>query len=305
MNHFLHIADLSPKQLTALLKNALAMKKAVKRGKFNTALKNKTLGMVFEKPSLRTRISFEVGMRQLGGTALYISPAEIGLGKRESVADVARVLSRYVDGIMARTFEHQSVLELANWATVPVINGLSDYNHPCQALADVLTVLEWKGKLKGLRAAFIGDGFNVATSFAHAATLLGMHITVASPKGYDLPARVVTLAETFANASGGSITLTHDPKVAAKHADVIYTDTWTSMGQETEAAKRRADFDGFQVNDDLLKLAHKQVMILHCLPAHRGEEITDAVMDGKHAAVFDQAENRMHAQKAVLLELLG
>ncbi len=305
MKHFLHIADLSPKQLTALLKRAQTLKKEVKSGKFRTTLKNKTLGLVFEKPSLRTRISFEVGMRQLGGSALYISPAEIGLGKRESVADVARVLSRYVDGIMARTFEHQSVLELANWATVPVINGLSDYNHPCQALADVLTVLEWKGNLKGLRAAFIGDGFNVATSFAHAATLLGMHLTVASPKGYDLPARVVTQAETFASASGGSITLTHDPKVAAKHADVIYTDTWTSMGQEAEAAKRRADFDGFQVNDDLLKLAHKQVMVLHCLPAHRGEEITDAVMDGKHSAVFDQAENRMHAQKAVLLDLLG
>lgn len=305
MNHFLHIADLSPKALHALLKRALTLKQEVKRGKFRATLKNKTLGLVFEKPSLRTRISFEVGMRQLGGQALYISPAEIGLGKRESVADVARVLSRYVDGIMARTFEHQTILELAHWATVPVINGLSDYNHPCQALADVLTVLEWKGKFKGLRAAFIGDGFNVATSFAHAATKLGMQVTVASPKGYELPARVVTLAEEFASASGGSITLTHDPQAAAKNADVIYTDTWTSMGQEAETAKRRADFAGFQVNDDLLKLARKNVMVLHCLPAHRGEEITDAVMDGKHSAVFDQAENRLHTQKAVLLELLG
>ncbi len=305
MRHFLHIADYSPKELQALLDLAVQLKKERARGGNKPVLKGKVLGMVFQKPSLRTRVSFDMAMRHLGGDALYLSPAEIGLGQRESVADVARVLSGYVDAIMARTFAHQHILELAQWASVPVINGLSDYNHPCQALADALTIQEHKGKLKGLRVAYVGDGFNVATSLLHICAKLGAHFAIASPQGYTLPAKVVAQGRELAAASGAEVRLTHDPREAVRHADAVYTDTWTSMGQEKEAEARRQAFAGFQVNDDLLRLAQPDAIVLHCLPAHRGEEITDAVMDGPHSVVFPEAENRMHAQKAILHHLLA
>jgi ornithine carbamoyltransferase len=305
MRHFLHIADYSPRELQALLDLAVQLKKERERGGNKPVLKGKVLGMVFQKPSLRTRVSFDMAMRHLGGDALYLSPVEIGLGQRETVADVARVLSGYVDAIMARTFSHQHILDLAEWATVPVINGLSDYNHPCQALADALTIQENKGRLKGLRVAYVGDGFNVANSLLHICTKLGAHFSIASPQGYELKPEVVTLGQGFARASGAHITLTHDPREAVKDADAVYTDTWTSMGQEAEAAVRRQHFAGFQVNDELLALARPDAIVLHCLPAHRGEEITDAVMDGPRSVVFPQAENRMHAQKAILVYLLA
>ena len=303
--HYLHISDHTPDSFQALLDLAVKLKAELRSGGNAPVLKGKILGMVFQKPSLRTRVSFDVGMRQLGGDALYLSPAEIGLGGRESVADVARVLSRYVSGIMARTFSHQHILELAKYASVPVINGLSDYNHPCQGLADLLTVLEHKGRVKGLKIVYVGDGFNVATSLWHGCALLGAHFAIASPKGYELAATPVEIGKAAAAATGATIELLTDPRQAVKDADVIYTDTWTSMGQEAEAAERRRAFEGFQVNPDLLRLAKPDAIVMHCLPAHRNEEITDEVMDGPQSVVFDQAENRMHAQKAVLVSLMA
>jgi ornithine carbamoyltransferase len=305
MEHFLHIADYSTKELQELFDLALQLKKEVKKGGNKPLLKGKVLGMVFQKPSLRTRVSFDMAMRQLGGDALYLSPNEIGLGGRESVADVARVLSGYVDAIMARTFAHQHVLDLAQWASVPVVNGLTEYNHPCQAMADGLTILEHKGRLKGLKVVFIGDGNNVATSLLHLCAKFGAHFTLAAPEGYDLPEKVLELARQFAAESGTQISLLRDPVEAVRDADVIYTDTWTSMGQEAEAEKRKEAFAKFQVNDELLTGAKPDVIVMHCLPAHRGQEITDAVADGPHSVLFPQAENRMHAQKAILVKLLA
>ncbi len=304
-SHYLHISDHTPDSFQGLLDLAVKLKAELRAGGNAPVLKGKILGMVFQKPSLRTRVSFDVAMRQLGGDALYLSPAEIGLGGRESVGDVARVLSRYVSAIMARTFSHQHVLDLARYASVPVINGLSDYNHPCQGLADLLTVQEHKGRVQGLRIAYVGDGFNVATSLWHGCALLGANFVIASPKGYELAAGPIETGKKLAAATGATIELTNDPLVAVKDADVIYTDTWTSMGQEAEAAERRKAFDGFQVNTGLLKVARPDAIVLHCLPAHRNEEITDEVMDGPQSAVFDQAENRLHAQKAVLVSLLA
>ena len=305
MNHFLHIADFSPKELQELFDLALQLKQEVKNGGNKQLLKGKVLAMVFQKPSLRTRVSFDMAMRQLGGDALYLSPSEVGLGGRESVADVARVLSGYVDAIMARTFAHQHVLDLAQWASVPVINGLTDHNHPCQAMADGLTILENKGRLKGLKVVFIGDGNNVATSLLHLCAKFGAHFTLASPEGYDLPEKVLEQARQFAAQSGTQIQSLRDPVEAVRDADVVYTDTWTSMGQEAEAEKRKAAFAQYQVNDELLKGARRDVIVMHCLPAHRGQEITDAVADGPHSVLFPQAENRMHAQKAILVKLLA
>ncbi len=305
MNHFLHIADYSQKELQEFFDLARKLKKELKRGGNRPVLKGKVLGMVFQKPSLRTRVSFDMAMRQLGGDALYLSPNEIGLGGRESVADVARVLSGYVDAIMARTFSHQHVLELAQWATVPVINGLTDYNHPCQAMADGLTILEHKGQLAKLKVVFIGDGNNVATSLLHLCTKFGAHFTLAAPEGYDLPVPVLEQGKAFADETGSRITRLRDPHDAVRDADVVYTDTWTSMGQEAEAEKRKAAFAGYQVNDELLAAAKPDVIVMHCLPAHRGQEITDAVADGPHSVLFPQAENRMHAQKAILVKLLA
>ena len=303
--HYLHISDHTPESFQALLDLALKLKAEWRNGGNAPVLKGKILGMVFQKPSLRTRVSFDVAMRQLGGDALYLSPAEIGLGGREAVCDVARVLSRYVNGIMARVFAHDHILELAQYASVPVVNGLSDFNHPCQGLADLLTVLEHKGRVKGLRIAYVGDGFNVATSLWAGCALLGANFVIASPKGYELKQTSITPSQAAAAQTGATITLTTDPRAAVEEADVIYTDTWTSMGQESEAAERRKAFDGFQVNQQLLSLANPDAIVLHCLPAHRGEEITDEVMDGPQSAIFDQAENRLHAQKAVLADLMG
>jgi ornithine carbamoyltransferase len=260
--------------------------------------------MVFQKPSLRTRVSFDVAMRQLGGDALYLSPNEIGLGGRESVADVARVLSGYVSGIMARTFSHQHILDLAQWSRVPVINGLSDYNHPCQALADALTIIEHKGKLKGKQVVFVGDGNNVAVSLLHLCAKLGADFTHTGPEGYYIAPTAIELARTFAATSGSELRFIHDPREAVRDADVIYTDTWTSMGQEAETEKRRAVFPPYQLNADLLSLA-PDAIVMHCLPAHRGEEATDEVLDGPQSVIFQQAENRLHAQKAILAQLLG
>ncbi len=303
--HFLHIADHSPESFQALLDLAIKLKAEWRAGGNAPVLKGKILGMVFQKPSLRTRVSFDVAMRHLGGDALYLSPAEIGLGGREAVSDVAHVLSRYVNGIMARTFSHAHILELAQHASVPVVNGLSDYNHPCQGLADLLTVLEHKGHVKGLRIAYVGDGFNVATSLWAGCALLGANFVIASPNGYELKQTSITPSQPAATATGATITLTTDPRAAVAEADVVYTDTWTSMGQESEAAARRRAFDGFQVNAQLMSLAKPDAIVLHCLPAHRGEEITDEVMDGPNSAILDQAENRLHAQKAVLADLMG
>ena len=305
MKDFLAIADYSPADLQAILDQAVALKKEWQDGGNPPLFKNKVLAMIFQKPSLRTRVSFDMAMRHLGGDALYLSPAEIGLGKRESIADVARVVSGYVDAVMARVFDHQHVLELARWADIPVINGLSDYNHPCQAAADALTIQENFGSLKGLQVTFIGDGNNVAVSLMHICAKLGADFTIANPAGYDLDPDAVALAEKFAQASGSSIRQLTDPVAAVKNAQVIYTDTWVSMGQDEEAAKRVAAFPPYQVNAKLLAEADKEAIVMHCLPAHRGEEITDEVADGPQSRLFPQAHNRLHAQKAILVKLLA
>lgn len=304
MKHFLAIADLTSAELTQYLATAKKLK-AEWRARGNLPrLKNKTLGMIFEKPSLRTRVSFDMAMLHLGGHALYLSPSEIGLGQRESIADAARVLSRYVDGIMARVFAHAHVVELANNSRVPVINGLSDHEHPCQALADLFTIIEHLGKLKGLRVAFMGDGNNVARSLMFACALGGARFACASPRGFQLDNASVEKATGLAEESGGGIALTDDPQAAAQDADVIYTDVWASMGQEDEAAQRAKIFQPYQVNATLLARAKPQAIAMHCLPAHRGAEITDEVIDSPQSVVFDQAENRLHAQKAILVTLM-
>ncbi len=305
MRHFIALPDYSSAELLSMLELALQLKKERFEGGNKPLFAGKVLAMVFQKPSLRTRVSFDMAMRHLGGDALYLSPAEIGLGKRESIADVSRVLSGYVDAVMARVFEHEHILELAKYSSVPVINGLSDFNHPCQAMADMLTILESFNKLKDLRMTFIGDGNNVAVSLAFACAKLGMHFTIASPEGYDLPQAVIKEADDLAAATGFTIQQTRDPIAAVKGADVIYTDTWTSMGQEDEAQKRREIFAPYQVNERVVGLATKDVIVMHCLPAHRGEEITDDVADGPHSVLFQQAENRLHAQKAILVKLLS
>jgi ornithine carbamoyltransferase len=304
MKHFIDIADFSANKLQNMLELGLKLKAEQKRGEFRPLLKNQVLAMVFQKPSLRTRVSFDMAMRTLGGDALYLSPQEIGLGKRESIADISRVLSGYVQAVMARVFEHAHILELAKWSSIPIINGLSDYNHPCQAMADALTILEEFGNLKGLTVSYIGDGNNVAVSLMKVVTILGADFRIANPEDYDMPADAVEQCQNFARLSGGSVTLLREPQAAAEDADVIYTDTWTSMGQEEEAKKREKVFPPYQVNQELLGLAKPGVIVLHCLPAHRGQEITDEVADGPHSRLFTQAENRMHAQKAILVELL-
>lgn len=308
MKHFLSLADLTPAALHDLLDLAAQLKTEWQQSGNRPILAGKALAMLFQKPSLRTRISFEMGMQHLGGHALYISPAEVGLGQRESVADVARVLSGYVDGIMARVFAHNHILELAAHARVPVINGLSDFNHPCQGFSDLFTIREALGSLAGVRLAYVGDGNNVATSLMFGAALAGMHVAVATPPGYEPAAEAVAHARTL---GPGSITLYTDPRAAVRGADVIYTDVWASMGQEDQRqAHLRIFSPTYQVNADLLAAAgNAQVRVMHCLPAHRGEEITDEVADGAAGAgqslLWIQAENRMHAQKAILARLLG
>ena len=305
MKHFIAISDYSPQELQEILDLAVYLKKEYKAGGNRPVLKGKVLAMVFQKPSLRTRVSFDMAMRHLGGDALYLSPAEIGLGKREAISDIARVLSGYVEGIMARVFEHEHVVELAKWSSVPVINGLSNYNHPCQAMGDALTIYEKFGQLKGLNVTFVGDGNNVAVSLMHICAKLGANFTIANPEGYDLPENAVTLAKQFAQESGSQLTFLRDPHQAVKHAKVIYTDTWTSMGQEEEMEQRLKVFPPYQVNAQLVAEADKDVIVMHCLPAHRGQEITDEVADGSHSALFPQAHNRLHAQKAILFKLLA
>jgi len=305
MKHFISIVDLTPSELQELLNLARELKDEWSQGGNRPLLKGKALGMLFQKPSLRTRISFDMAMIHLGGQALYLSPNEIQLGARESVPDVARVLSRYVDGIMARVFDHQHVLQLAEHSRVPVINGLSDYNHPCQGLSDLFTIGEKKGALKGLKLVFVGDGNNVARSLLFGAAKLGMDFVLAGPQDYFLTDADIALGQKFATESGSHIAQTTDVQTAVEGADVIYTDAWYSMGQEAQAQKRAQVFPPYQVNATLVARAKPDVIVMHCLPAHRGQEITDAVADGPHAVLFDQAENRMHAQKAILVELMG
>ncbi len=307
MQHFLSLADFSPDEIISFLDLAEALKAEWREGGNKPILAGKSLALLFQKPSLRTRVSFEMGMVHLGGHALYISPTEVGLGKRESVADVARVLSSYVDGIMARVFSHDHNLELARYSSSPVINGLSDFNHPAQGLSDLFTIREALGRLAGVRLTFVGDGNNVATSLMFGGALTGMHVTVVAPPGYEPPADVVQKANELAQGTGATITVAHDPRAAVAGADVIYTDVWTSMGQEAEAQKRRAAFaGGYQVNEELAAATgNADVKFMHCLPAHRGEEITDAIADSANSLLWIQAENRMHAQKAILARLMG
>ena len=301
--HFLSLADLDASGLAALL-DATSANKA---SPIPTAapLRGKTIAMIFEKPSLRTRLSFDVGMIQLGGHAVYLSPAEVGLGRRESIADVARVVSRMVDLVVLRVHAHETIEEFVRHTGVPVLNGLSDLEHPCQALADIFTMRERKGDLRRVTAAFVGDGNNVAHSFMLACALSGTRLRVATPSGYEPQARYRSVAEAAAKASGGAVEVGNDPVAAVRGADVVYTDVWTSMGQEQEYERRRRAFHGFQVNRELMTHAKPDAIVLHDLPAHRGEEITDDVIDGPQSAVFDQAENRLHAQKALLLRMLG
>lgn len=299
---FISIQDLSFAEMEGIFKLTDQLKKD--KNKFKSALAGKTLALIFQKPSNRTRVSFEVGMYQLGGNSIYLAPHEINLGVRESISDVARTLSRYIQGIVLRTFEHKNILEMAKYASVPVINGLSDFSHPCQALADIYTVRERFKKIKGLTLAYIGDGNNVCHSLLLAAAKAGMNMNVGSPKGYEPDRKAFTEAAQLAKTNGGLIRLSNDPNDAARGADVIYTDVWASMGQERQASARRRAFKGFQVNSKLVKLAKKRVLIMHCLPAHPGEEITAEVMEGKNSVIFDQAENRMHVQKAILIKLL-
>jgi ornithine carbamoyltransferase len=304
MKDYLAVADFSAEELQSILDTAVELKNEWKKNGNPPLFKDKVLAMIFQKPSLRTRVSFEMAMRHLGGDALYLSPAEIGLGKRESIADIARVLSGYVDIIMARVFDHEHILELSKWAEIPVINGLSDYNHPCQAAADALTIQENFGSLKGVKVTYIGDGNNVAVSLMHFCAKLGADFTIGHPEGYGIDPEAVALGEKFAAESGGSIKQVNDPHQAVSGSQVIYTDTWVSMGQDEEAARRKEVFPPFQVNQSLLEEAEKDVIVLHCLPAHRGEEITNEVADGPNSRLFPQAHNRLHAQKAILVKLL-
>jgi ornithine carbamoyltransferase len=297
----LSIRDISPDELDMLLRTALSMKRDGSR----PLLEGKTAALVFEKPSLRTRVSFEVGMKQLGGSAIYLSQSEVGLGQREPVEDVARVLSRYVAGIVARTYAQETLTSLAAAADVPVVNALSDDEHPCQALADLLTVQEKKGRLAGVRIAFIGDGNNVSASLALAAALAGAEFIIASPPDYALTPDVVGAAREWARRTGGAIETVVSPEEAARGADVVYTDVWTSMGQEAERRKRIEAFQGYQVDAELMSLAKPDAIFMHDLPAHRGEEITQEVIEGPQSVVFQQAENRLHAQKALLAAIMA
>ena len=305
MKHFLAISDLSSGEVQDLLDLSIKLKEEYFKKGNPPYFKGKVLGMIFQKPSLRTRVSFDMAMRHCGGDALYLSPNEIGLGKRESIADIARVLSGYVHALMARVFEHDHVLELAHWSEIPVINGLSDYNHPCQGIADALTIQEKFGKTKGVNIAYVGDGNNVAVSLMHVAAKLGWNFTIASPQDYDLNAKAVGIAKEISEETGSKLTFLRDPHDAVKGAHVIYTDTWTSMGQEEEASRREQVFPPYQVNSQLVSEADKDVIVMHCLPAHRNHELTDDVADGPHSVIFPQAHNRLHAQKAILALLFG
>lgn len=297
---FISLSDWSTEEIWGLLELAAQLKREARAGIPHAGFRGQTLAMIFQKPSLRTRVSFEVGMAELGGRAIYLGPDDIELGKRETTEDIALVLSRYVDGIMARVFGHETVEELARFATVPVINGLSDLLHPCQALGDMLTIWEKKRRLPGLILAFIGDGNNVANSLIEACALLGLSFRIACPEGHEPDAGIVA----WAKQSGAQVEILHDPKEAARGADVLYTDVWASMGQEEEAEARRRLFQGYTIDLDLIELGSPGCLVMHCLPAHYGEEITYEAARAPESAILDQAENRLHAQKAVLTILL-
>lgn len=300
---FLSLKDYSTEEILDLLNLAIELKKP--ENKHLPLLKGKVLGMIFEKSSTRTRVSFEAGMLQLGGHAMFLSSQDTQLGRGETIADTARVLSGYLDGLMIRTFHQSAVEELAQYSSIPVINGLTDDYHPCQVLADLMTLIEHFGELKGRKLAYIGDGNNMANSLMIGAAKVGLDIAIAAPKGYEPQAEMVELAQAIAKDTGSVVTVTHDPVEAVKNSDAIYTDVWASMGQEAEAIKRLNDFAGFQVNADLVQHAKADYIFMHCLPAHREEEVTTDILEGPHSVIFQEAENRLHAQKAVLVTLMG
>jgi len=298
---FLSVSDLSSEDINLLMSEAMTMKASG----WMTSLSDKTLALLFEKPSLRTRTSFEVAVRQLGGHSIYLSPEEVGLGKRESVPDVARILNRFVDAVFARTFSHQTLEVMAEYTDIPIINALSDREHPCQALADLFTIYEKKGIFKGLSLAYVGDGNNVANSLMLASALVGINFRIAAPKGYQLEKEMLQKARDYALDSGSNIFCTTKPNEAVFDADIVYTDVWTSMGQEDEAEKRNKAFAGYQVDGKLMALAKEDALLMHPLPAHRGEEISEDVLESPNSVVFDQAENRLHTVKALLVSMLG
>lgn len=305
LRHFTSVSDLSLTEIQEVFELSKQLKSEWRQGERRKHLEGKTLAMIFEKPSLRTRVSFEVAMVQLGGHAIHLSQHSVGLGKREAVKDFALVLSRYVDAIMIRTFAHQNVTDLARWSSVPVINGLSDQRHPCQAMGDLLTIEEKLGKLEGVRLVFVGDGNNVARSLASLSLMSGVHFTLASPCDFHFTEDFLKEIDRQSKEHRGKVGMTEDVVAAVKDADIIYTDVWASMGQEKEARQRRRVFMPYQVNSDLLSKAKPKALVMHCLPAHRGEEITDEVMDGPRAIVYQQAENRLHVQKGILKFLLA
>lgn len=301
---FISIHDFSREEIAYILEVGKEIKHLQKRGIEHHYLKGKTLGMIFQKSSTRTRVAFEVGMYQLGGHALFLSPRDIQMGRGETIKDTACVLSRMLDGIMIRTFEHEEVLELAKWADIPIINGLTDLLHPTQVIGDLMTIQEHKGKLEGLKCVFVGDGNNVAHSLLFGAAKVGMDMVIACPPGFEPDAGILAMAKDDARESGAQLSITTDPFEAVQGADIVYTDVWASMGQEAEAAEKELKFIKYQVNQDLMNRAAKEAIVLHCLPAKRGKEITDEVMDGPHSVVFDEAENRLHAHKAIMAVLM-
>jgi len=302
---FVSIQDVTQEEVLELFDIAVKIKKEVKAGKFRDDLNQKTMAMIFEKPSLRTRVSFEAGFTQLGGHAIYLGPKDISLGKRESVPDIARNLDRMTDIIMARTFSHKSIEQLSEYSSVPVINALSDYEHPCQVMADYLTIMEHKGKVEGLKFAFLGAGNNMSHSLMLMAGLMGTNMTVGCAEGYEPLEHYTERSREMAEKSGAEIVITNDPVEAVKDADIVYTDVWASMGEEDEKEARAKAFSRYQVNSELFSHAKNDAIFMHCLPAHRGEEVTDDVIDSKNSVVFDEAENRLHAQKAVIMRLMG
>ncbi len=300
--NFLSITDFSREKIEDVFELAAELKVKTKEGRCPQLLSGRSVALIFHKPSLRTRVSFEVGLNQLGGRGIYITAQEIQLGRRESIYDAAKVLSRFVDGVLIRTFSHQDVRELAKWAEVPVINGLTELLHPCQILSDLFTIQEKKGKIYGIKIAYLGDGNNVANSWLNASTRVQLDLRIGTAPGCEPDRGIFRKAK---NSTVSKVTLTHDPKEAVRGVDVVYTDVWASMGEKEKSAEKAQLLKGFQVNSELLSYAHPDCLVMHCLPAERGKEITDEVIDGPHSVVFDQAENRLHAQKALLVKLLG
>ena len=305
MKHLLTLRDLQPEEFTEIFELSADLKRQLKKGIKPLLLKGKILGMIFSKSSTRTRVSFETGMYQLGGHAIFLSSSELQLGRGESIADTTRVLSRYLDGIMIRTYRQKDVEDLARYGTIPVINGLTDLYHPCQVLADLFTLKEIKGELKGLKLAYVGDGNNIVHSLLYGCSKTGVNLSIASPEGYDCSQEILAEAMNIAAANGTSIKVTRDPAEAVKDADAVYTDTWISMGMEKEKEKRIKDFEGYTVNKELFALAKPDAVFLHCLPAYRGYEVTDDIIDGPNSVIFDEAENRLHVQKAIMVMLMG